>query len=90
MTRIIFDASAAHDGTSLNNFLYQGPKLQGDLVSMLLRFRRYPIAIAGNISEMYLQVKIKEEDRSMFRFLWRYLNEKSLQLSTSSPELCLE
>ena len=75
-TRIIFDASAAQDGTSLNNFIYQGPKLQIDLVNMLLRFRRYPIAIVGDISEMYLQVKIKEEDRSMFRFLWRYFDEK--------------
>ena len=75
-TRIIFDASAAQDGTSLNNFIYQGPKLQRDLVNVLLRFRRYPIAIVGDISEMYLQVKIKEEDRSMFRFLWRYFDEK--------------
>ena len=75
-TRIILDASAAQDGTSLNNFIYQGPKLQRDLVNVLLRFRRYPIAIVGDISEMYLQVKIKEEDRSMFRFLWRYFDEK--------------
>ena len=75
-TRIIFDASAAQDGTSLNNLTYQRPKLQRDLVNMLLRFRRYPIAIAGHISEMYLQVKIKEEDRSMFRFHWRYFDEK--------------
>ena len=26
---------------------------------------------------MYLQVKIKEESRSTFRFLWCYLNKKS-------------
>ena len=75
-TRIIFDASAAQDGTTLNNFIYEGPKLQRDLANVLLSFRRYPIAIVGNISKMYLQVKIKEEDRTMFRFLWRYLNEK--------------
>ena len=61
-TRIIFDASAAQDGTSLNNFIYQGPKLQRDLLNVLLRFRRYQTAIVGDISEMYLQVKIKEED----------------------------
>ena len=76
-TRIIFDASAAEDGTSLNNIIYQGPKLQRDLANMLLRFQRYPVAIVGDISEMYLQVKITENDRSMFRFLWCYLNEKS-------------
>ena len=75
-TRIVFDASAAQNGTSLNDLIYQGPKLQRDLVKVLLRFRRYPVAIAGDISEMYLQVKIKEEDRSMFRFVWRYLDEQ--------------
>ena len=37
-TRIRFDASAAQDSTSLNNIIYQGPKLQRDLVNMLLRF----------------------------------------------------
>ena len=74
-TKIIFDASAAEDGTSLNNIIYQGPKLQRDLVNMLLRFQRYPVVIVGDISEMYLQVKITENDRSMFRFLWCYLNK---------------
>ena len=39
-TRIVFDTSAAQVGTSLNNFIYQGPKLQRDLVNVLLRFRR--------------------------------------------------
>ena len=42
---------------------------------MILRSQRYAVAIAGEISEMHLQVKTKEEVRSMFRFLWCYLNE---------------
>ena len=75
-TRIVFDASAALNGISLNDIIHQGPKLQRDLVNVLMRFRRYPVAIIGDISEMYLQVKVKEEDRSLFRFLWRYLDEK--------------
>ena len=57
-TKIIFDTSAAQDGTSLKNIKYQGPKLQRDLVNVLLRVRRYPVVFVGNISEMYLQVKI--------------------------------
>ena len=75
-TRIVFDASAAQNGISLNDIIHQGPKLQRDLVKVLMRFRRYPVAIIGDISEMYLQVKVKEEDRSLFRFLWRYLDER--------------
>ena len=43
--------------------------MQKDLANVLLRFQRYPVATVGNISEMYLQVKITEEDRSIIRFL---------------------
>ena len=75
-TRIVFDASAAQNGISLNDIIHQGPKLQRDLVKVLMRFRRDPVTIIGDISEMYLQVKVKEEDRSLFRFLWQYLDEK--------------
>ena len=72
-TRIIFYASAAQ---MVHEIIYQGTKLQRDLVNVLLRFRGYPVAIFGDTSEMFLQVKIKEEDRSMFGFLWHYLDEK--------------
>ena len=65
----MFDVSAAVDGTSLKDIIYQGPKLQRDLVNVLLRFQRYSVVIVGDISENYLQIKIKEEDRSRFRFL---------------------
>ena len=50
--------------------------MQRDLVNVLLRFQRYSVVIVGDISENYLQIKIKEEDRSRFRFLYRYLDEK--------------
>ena len=61
----MFDASESQDGTSLNDIIYQGPKLQRNLVNVLLRFRRYPVPIVGDISEMYLQIKIKKFDRSI-------------------------
>ena len=40
---------------------------------MLLRFRRLPVAVACDVTEMYLQIRIPIEDRSKFRFLWRNL-----------------
>ena len=72
-TRIVFDASAKFQGTSLNEELYAGPKLQNSLFDVLLRFRRFPVAVACDVSEMYLQIRIPIEDRSKFRFLWRNL-----------------
>ena len=67
-TRIVFDAS-----DKLNEELYAAPKLQNSLFDVLLRFRRFPAAIACDVSEMYLQIRILIEDRSKFRLPWRNL-----------------
>ena len=43
--------------------MHSGPKLQQDLVDILICFRRHPVALVGHISEMFLQVGLAEEDR---------------------------
>ena len=73
-TRVVFDAAATTGGVSLNNFIHSGPKLQRELFDVLVRFRREPIAVACDISEMYLQVKLAVQDRPYHRFLWRDLD----------------
>ena len=70
-TRIVFDASAKFNAKSLNDMMFPGPKLQRELNNVLLRFRRNPVAIICDISEMYLRVQIPPEDRNDHRFLWR-------------------
>jgi len=72
--RIAFDCSIKTDGVSLNDAICAGPKLQKDLFDVLIRLRRNPIALACDIKEMYLQVKIEERDRPYFRLLWRDLD----------------
>jgi hypothetical protein len=63
--RIVFDASAKCEGTSLNDTIHQGPKLQREIVDVLLIFRKEPVAVVGDVAdEMYLQVRICEEDFS--------------------------
>ena len=47
--RIACDGSVKSEGTSLNDIIHPGPKLQQDLVNVLLRFRRYPIALVCNM-----------------------------------------
>ena len=74
-TRIVFDAAAKVEGVSLNDKIYQGPKLQRDLFDVLLRFRRYPIAVVCDIEEMYLRIGITESDKPYHRFLWRKMDE---------------
>ena len=73
-TRVVFDAAAKFGGTALNDMIYQGPKLQQELFNVLLRFRRNPIALVCDISEMYLRIQIAPADRPYHRFLWRDLD----------------
>ena len=74
-TRIVFDASAKCNGLSLNDFIHQGPKLQNDLFSVLLRFRKIPIALVCDIEEMYLRIELNKKDRPFHRFLWRNMDQ---------------
>jgi len=61
---VVFDASAKYNGVSLNDLIYRGPKLQQELLDVLLCFHRYPIALVCDIAEMYLQILLCPSDRS--------------------------
>ena len=71
--RIVFDASAKAEGVSLNNVLEPGPKLQSDLFSILVNFRKHKVALVCDISKMYLQIGLSECDKKLHQFLWRNL-----------------
>ena len=73
---IVFDASAKFEGVSLNDAIYQGPKLQRELTDVLLRFRRNPVALMCDIAEMYLRIEVAPKDRPYQRFLLRTLNQE--------------
>ena len=61
-TRIVFDASAkvGHE-PSLNDCILQGPALQPNLVSVLIRFRSHPVALMTDIKRMFLQIEQMKE-----------------------------
>ncbi|XP_043228643.1 uncharacterized protein LOC122384898 [Amphibalanus amphitrite] len=69
--RVVFDAAAKFSGTSLNDHLLTGPDLLQDLPGLLIRFRERPVAIAGDIDQMFHQVQILQRDRPALSFLWR-------------------
>ena len=71
-TRIVFDASSKGvDGVSLNDRLLTGPPIHPDMVGILLRFRTHRVCLTGDISKMFLQIKLFDEDKKYHRFLWR-------------------
>ena len=68
--RIVFDAAARFQGTSLNSHLLHGPNLANNLVGVILRFRRHKVALAADIEAMFYQVKVISKDTDALRFLW--------------------
>ena len=74
--RIVFDASAKDPlGVSLNENLLPGPKLQVDIVRLLFRFRKNPVALISDVSKMFLNIFIEDGCRDLVRFLWRDLDD---------------
>ncbi|XP_066961192.1 uncharacterized protein [Macrobrachium rosenbergii] len=70
--RPVFDASAvSYNGISLNDCLECGPSLNPDLVEVLIRFRRWKVALTADITKAFLQIKVQREDQVVHRFLWQ-------------------
>ena len=67
----VFGVSAEFNGTSLNSQLLKDPDLLTNLLGVLIRSRQYPVAVSADIVKMFHQVRVRPEDASTFRFLWR-------------------
>ena len=55
-TRIVFDVSVKFHRKSLNSEALPGTKLQADMFSILVRFRKELVALVGDVSQMYHQL----------------------------------
>ncbi|XP_008181070.1 uncharacterized protein LOC103308796 [Acyrthosiphon pisum] len=70
--RVVFDASAkCHSGISLNQCLLVGPKLQQDIVDVLVGFRVHKVAFTTDICKMYRQIEVLPQYRGYQYILWR-------------------
>ncbi|XP_055604632.1 uncharacterized protein LOC129752870 [Uranotaenia lowii] len=78
--RLIWDAAAKVDGVSLNSLLLAGPDLLTPLSSVLFRFRQFPVAVSGDLKEMFHQIEVAEKDRHSQRFLWRNNPDKEPEI----------
>lgn len=70
--RVVFDASAkTSTNVSLNEILANGPILQDDLFSIMVRFRTHTYVISADITKMYRQVLVHEKDQAWQLIIWR-------------------
>ncbi|XP_055589494.1 uncharacterized protein LOC129741739 [Uranotaenia lowii] len=69
--RLIWDAAAKVGGTSFNSNLLKGPDLLTPLLQVLYQFRQFPVAVCGDLMEMFHQIKIRFPDCQSQRFLFR-------------------
>ena len=73
--RVVFAANSGH--VSLNDCLYTGPCLLNNLMELLIHFCFPKYAFVANIQRAFLNITLKEEDRSYVRFLWYKDNNPS-------------
>ena len=98
-TRVVFDASChTQDGTSLNNHLLPGSKLQPDIKDILFLWRRYQFVFTADIARMYRQFWINPNHHSFQKIYWRFSESEPIQLyclttvtfgTTSAPFLAI-
>lgn len=70
--RVVFDASAqVTSGRSLNSQLLIGPKLQQDIVDVLLRFRVHEFVFTADVCKMYRQIVMQQQYKKFQHILWR-------------------
>lgn len=84
--RPVFDASAVgYNGLSLNDCLNSGPSLIPNLVEILMRFRRWKVALTADITKAFLQIVVQREDRDVHRFLWKCYDTVRVMRFTRVP-----
>ena len=88
--RPVFDCSAkGPNGVSLNDCLETGPCMLASLVEILVRFRRWAIAVTADIQKAFLMIKVAQMDRDVHRFLWHSEGRvRVMKFSISSYGYC--
>ena len=66
---MVYDASAKHDGPSLNDCLYSGMLLTPMIFDGMARFRAHKVALMVDTETTILNVAIAPEHRDYLRFL---------------------
>ena len=68
--RLVFDAAAKYGGKSLNDEILTGPNLLQPFLKVFFRFRLRKFGFIGDVSQMFLRIKLSEADRPYLRIVF--------------------
>ncbi|XP_077260813.1 uncharacterized protein LOC143896692 [Temnothorax americanus] len=78
--RVVFNASCpSSNGSSLNDHLLSGPKLQPDLPVVILQWRQHRFVYTADATKMYRQILVDPRDVTYQRILWRKIPSEPLR-----------
>ncbi|XP_026830319.1 uncharacterized protein LOC105279648 [Ooceraea biroi] len=70
--RVVFNASSrSSNGTSLNDHLLPGPKLQSEFASVILKWRSFRYVYTADIAKMFRQILVDPLDTQYQHILWK-------------------
>ena len=67
---MVLDCVASFNGISLNDTINPDLELINELFDVIMRVKRYPVAISGDISKMFMQMVLDPEDQKYYRIIW--------------------
>lgn len=98
--RVVFDASRrSSNGLSLNEQMLPGPRLQDDLSSIVMRWRKHRVVFTADVERMYRQIIIDEPDSMFQQIVWRDSSTQRMNMyqlttvtygTTSAPYLAVK
>ena len=77
--RVVFDARALYQNTSLNQNLIKRPDFLNNLIGVLMRFRKGKTAAASDIQQIFYQIRFLKSDQNALRFVWRECQPKPIE-----------
>lgn len=96
--RVVLNGKYEYPGGSLKGTILAGPKVLNDLIEVLLRFRQWEVAFTVDVKEMFLRIKMREEDQPYHSFIHRFKGDTQFSLlqctrqpfgSPGSPCTCI-
>lgn len=70
--RVVFSGKdQTTNGSSLNDIQFTGPRLQKDLLDIVINFRIGKCAMSADVCKMFRQIRLQQSQWNLQRILWR-------------------